>query len=356
MLRQPFSSARVAAALLCLGGLPRLALAQGGCAPHGGTQYICGVNSVEDLIRIDGTDWVLASELGARTGTGGFYFIDVRTHAFHEAPPDFSGAADKLYSKCPGPPDPKLFAAHGIAIRFQPGKVHQAYAVNHGGRESIEIFDLDASGAEPKLIWRGCAMTPETASANSITPLPNHGFAITSFGVRNDKQSMEKVGAGQPSGFVTEWSPAKGWVEVPGTEFSGDNGIVASADGSTLFIAGWGDRTLHVVSRGKVPPTHRAVPLPGFHPDNIRYGPDGSLIIAGQAAEPKAILACISAPVCTVDSKVVRVNPKTFAIETLVEEPGTPEYGGTAGAIIVGDEVWLGPFRGNRVARVKLRK
>ena len=37
-------------------------------------------------------------------------------------------------------------------------------------------------------------------------------------------------------------------------------------------------------------------------------------------------------------------------------EPGTPEFGGTAGAIIVGDEVWLGPFKGNRVARVKRGK
>ena len=167
---------------------------------------------------------------------------------------------------------------------------------------------------------------------------------------------MDKITAGQPSGFVTEWSPSSGWAEVPGTDFSGDNGIVASADGTTLFIAGWGDRTLHIVSRGKVPPTHRAVLLPGFHPDNIRNGPDGSLLIAGQAADPKAILGCISAPSCTVDSKVVKFDPKTLGIETLVEEPGNPDFGGTAGAIIVGDEVWLGPFRGNRIARVKLKR
>jgi hypothetical protein len=356
MLRHPLRSTSAAAALLAAAALTRPALAQSGCAPHGTTQYICGVNSVEDLIQIDGTSWVLASELGARTGTGGFYLIDVKTRSFHEASPDFSGSADKLYSKCPGPPDPKRFAAHGIAIRFQPGKVHQAYAVNHGGRESIEVFDLDVSGTEPKLIWRGCALTPENTSANSITPLPNHGFAVTSFGVRTDKQSMDKVVAGQPSGFVVEWSPANGWMQVPGTEFSGDNGIVASADGATLYIAGWGDRTLHVVSRGKTPPTHRAVPLPGFHPDNIRYAPDGALLIAGQAAEAKAILGCLSGSVCPVDSKVVRVDPKTFAIRTLVEEPGNADFGGTAGAIIVGDEVWLGPFKGSRVARVKLAK
>ena len=356
MLQKTFTPFRLVAAVLCAGGLPRMALAQGKCAAHGSTQYICGPQNVEDLIRIGGTNWVLASELGARAGTGGFYLIDVRDKSFHEAAPDFSVAADQAFSKCPGPPDPKLFAAHGIAIRLRPGKVHQAYAVNHGGRESIEVFDLDLRGQEPKLVWRGCALTPESTSANSVAPLPNQGFAVTSFGVRTDQRSVDKISAGQPSGFVTEWSPARGWTQVPGTEFSGDNGIVASADGATLFIAGWGDQALHIVSRGKVPPTHRAVPLSGFHPDNIRYGPDGSLIIAGQAAEPKSILCCLAAPVCQVDSKVVKVNPRTLEVETLVEEPGNPDFGGASGAIVVDDEIWLGPFRGNRIARLKAKR
>jgi hypothetical protein len=356
MPHRTFRPFPLALALLGLAGSARVARAQAGCGAHGGTEYICGVQSVEDLIRIEGTDWVLASQLGPRAGTGGFYLIDVRTRAFHEAAPDFSGRADPIYSRCPGPPEPKLFAAHGIAIRLGSGRVHQAYAVNHGGRESVEVFDLDVRGKEPKLVWKGCALTPETASANSVTPLPDRGFAITSFGVRTDMQgSMAKIGAGQPSGYVTEWSPAAGWTPVPGTEFSGDNGIVASPDGGTLFIAGWGDQAVHVVSRGKTPPTHRAVPLNGFHPDNIRWGPDGSLIVAGQVGELKAIFGCLTAPVCTVGSKVVKIDPKTFAMETLVEEPGNPDFGGAASAIVVGDEVWLGPFRGNRIARVKPR-
>ena len=41
------------------------------------------------------------------------------------------------------------------------------------------------------------------------------------------------------------------------------------------------------------------------------------------------------------------------SVKTLVEEPGNPDYGATSGAIVVGDEVWLGTFRGNRIARVK---
>ena len=194
--------------------------------------------------------------------------------------------------------------------------------MNHGGRESIEVFDLDLKGNAPTLVWRGCALTPDNLSGNSVAPLPSNGFAVTSFGVRNDPQSIAKIGAGQPSGFVAEWSPATGWSELPGTVFSGDNGIVASNDGATLFIAGWGDQKVHIVSRGKGAPTHREVALNGFHPDNIRFGPNGSLIVAGQVGTVTDILARLKIPICTAGTKVVRVDPKTLEMKTLVDEPG----------------------------------
>jgi hypothetical protein len=266
-----------------------------------------------------------------------------------------SRPADQVYSACPGAPDQKLFAAHGLAIRYRPPARPQVYAVNHGGRESVEVFELDLRGTEPGLIWRGCALAPEKVSGNSVTPLPGNGFAVTSFGVRTDKESMSRIGAGQPSGFVAQWMPGAGWSEVPGTEFSGDNGIVASKDGATLYIAGWGDRKVHIVSRGKAPATHQEVALVGFHPDNIREGPNGVLLVAGQVGELKEISGCFTVPVCPVGSKVVRLDPKTLQVTTLVEEPGNVDYGGTSGALIVNDEIWLGTFRGNRIARIKLK-
>ncbi len=337
-------------------GSVRAAHAQAGtCAAHGATHYICGVQGPEDLILIEGTSWVISSQAGQRQEPGGFYLIDARTHSFHPLGPDFSAAPDPIFSKCPGPPDANAFGAHGIAIRYRTGGRPQVYAVSHAGRESVEIFELDLKAKEPRLVWRGCVVAPERLSGNSVTPLPHDGFAVSSFGVKTDKESLAKITTGQVSGFVAEWSPKAGWSEVPGTEFSGDNGLVASKDGSTLYIAGWGDQKVHVVSRGKTPVTHQEVPLAGFHPDNIREGPGGSLIVAGQAADAKAILGCFTVPICPVGGKVVRLDPRTLALKTLVEEPGNPDYGGTSGAILVGNEVWLGTFKGNRIARVKLK-
>jgi len=53
------------------------------------------------------------------------------------------------------------------------------YVVNHGGRESIEIFTLDAKGAEPTVTWIGCAVMPSHTWPNSVAPLPDGGMVVT---------------------------------------------------------------------------------------------------------------------------------------------------------------------------------
>ncbi len=326
----------------------------GQCSAGALVTYICGPQNVEDLIRIEGTDWVLASQfVPERAALGGFYLINTKNGSFSEVAPDFSAAADPIYRQCPGAPKGTQFAAHGISIRRRPSRRMEVYAVNHGGRNSIEVFSLDVSGVRPRLTWRGCVVTPEAVSPNSVTYLPGGGFAVTSFGDQTDQQSSEKILAGKPIGFVIEWLPATGWAKVPGTEFAANNGIVASEDGKTLFVTGWGDGSLNIVSRAKTPLPTRMVKLGDFHPDNIRYAPDGSLLITGQVAEAKAIFECGSVPVCTVAFRVVRVDPKSLMVRTVVDALGSPEFGGATSAIVVGDQLWLGTFRGNRIARFK---
>ena len=122
--------------------------------------------------------------------------------------------------------------------------------VRHGAREAIEVFDLDARGGRPVLTWTGCAEAPEGVTFNSVAALPGGGFAATHFAL--------------PVGRVWEWAPGDGWTEVPGTETNGPNGIVASPDGRSLYIGGWGTRSLIRVSRGETPVRQDAVEV-GFH-------------------------------------------------------------------------------------------
>ena len=53
------------------------------------------------------------------------------------------------------------------------------YAVNQGGREAIEILDIDRKGAEPVATWIGCAVMPGHTWPNSVAPLPDGGVVFT---------------------------------------------------------------------------------------------------------------------------------------------------------------------------------
>ncbi|WP_262695750.1 YncE family protein [Kordiimonas aquimaris] len=328
------------------------------CEDEGAVTYICDVRNVEDLIRIEGTDWILAGSLPERGQTaGGFYLINSKDSSFSTIVPEWNNAPSNRYAACPSSPDPAQFLVHGINIRYGNDGVHQLYVVNHGERESIEMFDLDATTIKPTLTWSGCVIAPEDASLNSVAYLPAGGFATTSITTRTDPDSFKKLIAGKPSGFVLEWQPAEGWKRLPNSEFSGNNGIEVSKDGRFLYIAGWADNTLRVLTRDTY--DVRTIDLGNLQPDNIRYAPDGDLLIAGQVVESKqAIFDCIRSEVevCSFDYQVAKFNPRTLEIKTVVDEEASDLFGGATTAIQIGDTAWIGTFRGTRIAKARMIK
>jgi len=140
---------------------------------------------------------------------------------------------------------------------------------------------------------------------------------------------------------------------MPQPPMAAPNGIVASPDGKMLYVAAWGDGKLHVIRRGgrnAVSALPLALP-PGFHPDNIRWTAQGMLMIAGQTATPTEILNSLQGPVSTVPFGVVQVDPRTRQVTQVLSDAGSPRFGGASVAIPVGREIWLGSFRGDRIAR-----
>jgi hypothetical protein len=336
--------------------LPIPAAAQAGCEPDGNISYLCGLGTVEDLVAVPGTKWILGGQVGATRGKpAGFYLVDTRAHTISETMPDWSGGLAAPFQDCPGSPDPSRFIAHGISLRPRGSGSHQLYVVNHGGREAVEVFEVDLAGAAPSIRWRGCIIAPPRLSANGIAYLPDGGIAVTSFGVRGDPASFGKIVSGEPAGAVYEWHPGRGWSELPGTSFPGDNGIAASTDGKTLFVASWGDATLRVVARAGGPV--KTISLGDLHPDNVHLSSSGELLVAGQIAEPKVILDCARStePVCGFPYRVVAVNPATLTVRTLLSAPGGPRFGGASAAAEADGELWIGTFRGNRIAFTSLR-
>ena len=174
-------------------------------------------------------------------------------------------------------------------------------------------------------------MAPDSVAVNDVAPLPGGGFVSTNW-------------SATAPGEVWDWQARQGWQVLPGTEhIPGPNGILVSADGRWVYFAGWQNRSVYRVSRSVSPPTLDRVTV-DFHADNLNFAPDRSILAAGQACFQATCQGQNSAV------RVARVNPETLAVVPLVDQPDTATFGGSTTAIQIGSDIWVGSFRGDRLA------
>jgi hypothetical protein len=330
--------------------------ARAACDPAGGAEFICGVTNAEDLVRVPDTQWVLVSGM-SDTGQGHLYAIDRKAKTPVSIYPG-EGAKDQLdkktYASCPGPLPQGTFGAHGIDVHAKSAGKLSLLAVNHGGRESIEVFDVDTTGKAPAVTWIGCVILPKGASGNSVVALPGGGFVMTNFKDPDDKDAFGKMTAMQITGNVLEWTPKTGWKPLPNSEMSGANGVVASSDGKTLYVAGWPGKNVTRWERSGDSWKKGESVTTGILTDNLRWAADGSLIAAGQDASMPGVFQC--QPPCYVASAAVQIDPRTMKMtKRLVTYPGNASFAGGTTILDVGNEYWIGTYRGDRIARVPMK-
>ena len=330
------------AALMVVAGASRLAgqaERAASCNPVGNIRYVCGLQAPEDLVLVPGSQWVLASSYA---GTGGINLINVRDHSASLAFPAATAKERpdaKTYNTCPGPPDAAekaKFVTHGLALRAGRNSTHTLYAVHHGSRESIEVFEVDARARTPTLTWIGCAIVPDPIGLNSVVPLPEGGFIATDFVARGDPAAFNRMLGGEIAGGLWEWHTSTGWKIVPDSEAGGANGVEVSKDGKWLYVAAWGSQSFFRMSR-QAPVKRDTIPL-GFRVDNLRWAPDGSIYATGQEAAPLQA------------SRVVKIDPKTLTLQEILRQPNTAEFEAGTVAVQIGKELWIGSFRSNRIA------
>lgn len=304
---------------------------------------------------LEGTDWVLTGNLGdKRWACGGFYLVDRHAREPRVLVPDFSGPAQAPFDI--EAPDPALVSAHGISVEPLGDKRFRVHSVNHGGRRSIEVYELDARPDRPTMTWIGGVALPPPLVGNSVAPLPGGGFAVTITINGADPKAGAKAREGEPCGIVVEWSPATGWSMVPGSELSGPNGLVASADGEWLYIGAYTGQALYKLSRGRTPYLLERVRL-NFLVDNIRRSPSGRLLVTGHPATTwddlgvanRAGLVTSPAP-----TAVSSVDPESLEARLILIEQATADFGAGTSAIVVGDELWIGGFRCQALATIAL--
>ena len=194
------------------------------------------------------------------------------------------------------------------------------------------------------------------AWGNSVAPLPGGGIAVTVSYDGADPEHMKKVKAGEITGYVLEWQPGSDWQRLNGSELSANNGIVATTDGKLLYVADFGNGRVVEMSRdgaGEVT-SRQVLKTPFDFIDNIRWSPNGTLLVAGHGGTVEEGAACIESyeSICDQDYGFVEVDPEGLQILKVVEKDGSPEFGSASTVIRVADEYWIGTFRGDRLGRM----
>ncbi len=358
---------RLALLLACLAAAGSLSLAAQapGCAPAAGLSFICGLQNPEDVVPIPDTNFLLAS--GMSPGAG-LTLVNTRakTVARFYVPGATIGRHDRYrFRDCPGPLDAKQAVLHGLALRPAAaptvGERYTIYATNHGGRESVEVFDLTFSpgAALPSITWIGCVVLPPKLSANSVAAFSDGSLVATVLILPG--KTFEDAFAMRNTGIVLRWTPGTPtFVELKGTELVANNGIETSQDDREFYVASTTMRRVYAFLRGNpgAGPT-RFAQLKDFGPDNVRRTPDGRLITAGLIDDEPA---CGGRPKneagirCPMGYAVATIDPKTMAVTEIARGSRTPSFTGTAMAAVVGNELWLGSFHADRLAYRALKK
>ena len=313
-----------------------------------GFHSIRGLNNVEDMVQIGDTKWILAGNLGDKSWKkGGLYLIDSESCEWKEAEIDFSGPAAEGCEKIA---DPELFSSHGIALKPIDENRFEAYAVNHGGRESVEIFDLTIQDDTPEIAWKGSLPTPYGLRGNAVAPLSD-GFLVTIPMMESNPGTFLSFLAGRPTGAVYKWTVREGFREIPGGRLAGNNGIAVSPDEKWAFINGYSNRSVTRISLvdDQVEPVTASV---SFLPDNIRYSADGTLLVTGQDTNILTVVLLTNGTgigVSPSDTSVARLDPDTMEVTEVLKLPKFRAFGGGTTALYVDYDLWISSFRAQRI-------
>ncbi|MBB6093524.1 hypothetical protein HNQ60_002405 [Povalibacter uvarum] len=326
-----------------------------GCAAANGLEFICGAERPEDLARIPNTRWIIAS--GFANGAG-LKLIDSDVRSMRHW---YSGTAQQQaldaqrFPDCHSAPDASIFNAQGVSLRPGKDSRHTLYVVNHGGREAIEIFTVDATAGEPALIWNGCALMPEGFAANSVASYSD-GTILASVLTRPGK-TITDFWRGEITGGVYEWRLGRrGFQLLPGTELPGNNGIETSRDDRAFYVVAFGWRAVVVFDRANPASSARRLQAPGFMPDNIHWDGDRLLLAGMQYDEPacggirKIIDGKADDMRCHRGYTVAELDPTALAFRIVAYSEPNPAFNGVSAAVVVGKSLWLASYQADRVA------
>jgi hypothetical protein len=338
------------------------------CGAHGDIDIICGTRSPEDLeLTPDGKNLIVSQFVGGPAGAGvaGFVLFDPAKKTFTTLAITADPRKDWGDPACPGPTGDAL-RPHGISLLKRNGGAVQLFVVNHGGRESIEMFELKQSGGTSSLVWHGCVVSMQ--AFNDVAAQPDGGFIATHPtalqppppppGQAKEKgkapQGQGNLFNGQPSGYVSRWIPGKGEVELPGTRAGYPNGVLVSSDGRYMYFNAWTAKEVHKydLKAGK----ETGMVKLDFMPDNISWTSKHTMLAAGVKGAGGDCPAGSGTP-CIQGFGVAEIDPGKMDVKTVFDSAGKGALiSGVSIALQTGNSIYVGAFQGDRIVRIPAKK
>jgi hypothetical protein len=338
------------------------------CAAIGNLVPYCGLPNPEDLEVLPGGSGVIASDMRIAMGPAGIVgqpgslkWLDLNTRAVNVLYPSTSappGRPDWGDAACPGEIGAALMP-HGIHLSRRSEGAWQLLVVNHGGRESVEFFELTGKKGTGKdrhwtLSWRGCVVPPALNHLNDVAALPGGGFLVSTMhtlGNTETRNAMRRAEQGENTGFLWRWTPGEGLSHQAGSDSPMPNGVQVDVIGHYAYLDTanqGGDVRKLDLARGEVVGTV-AVP----NPDNASWTADGRLLVAGVAAGASS-MTCFAKPdaPCPVASEIYSIDPGTMRAERLFSHSGPP-LGGATVAVQLGSDLLIGSCFGDRIMAVR---
>jgi hypothetical protein len=317
-----------------------------GCGTAGDAQIICGTHSPEDVELAPDGRYVIVSQMAGRDGTrGGIALFDPAKKSFTEMVITAEPLEDWGDPACPGPAI-DILSPHGMSLSRRSSGATQLYVVNHGGRESIEMFEVKQAAGTWKLVWHGCVVAK--SDYNDVATLPDGGYAATypnALGIKGPD-----LVSGKPSGVVARWTPGKGETELAGTKAGYPNGVVADSNGRYIYYAAWTAREVHKydLAAGR----DASVIKLDFMPDNLTWTKKGQILAAGIKGVQGECPGGSGEP-CIQGFGVAVIDPGKMQAKTVFDSHGKGALiSGVSVALQVNDSIYIGSFQGNRILQL----
>jgi hypothetical protein len=330
-----------------------------GCDAVDDIHPVCNMKSPEDIAATaDGQHLLLAHFGGMVGGTGSLSLFDTQSESVMPLFPGESGAPDLSDNSwgdadCSAP-DPSAISPHGTHLHTMDDGRSRYLMVNHGGRESIEMFELFLDGEDTSLEWRGCLLPAPETFVNDVVGLANGDVIFSRMFHHGGDLEMFKSLLGIDTGDIWRWSQTTGLRVLPGTDAAQPNGLEITADNKYVFANMYMERevwkidalTGEVVGVGEVP-----------NADNSAWGTDGKLWVASHAVAGMSLLSCFDdqAAACSAGFEIYAMDPETMAAEVIFAHDGPP-MGAVTVAVPQAGRVYMGSFVGDRMISVPVER